>query len=287
MKIQTKLLAVVCLATLTAVTHAYAFYNPSTGRWLSRDPAGQFGGANPYAFAKNNTLWHYDILGLWNADVHQDRTIQWAGQVGVDQEHSIIIGVYDNGIDSDYSTYNFDDWDWGWHFNRSLTGDSRLKHRDIEVLKARMRCTNPTDDAHFAAEYLGRALHPLQDWVAHGDFNRKSEMPSFDFYFWEYPFTWHNYAALIYTGGLYGPSDPDNAEMDANGPDGRATIDTLQGGFAFYNGGVAMWTGFHGGHQRINTTESLTKDLLRDFQRYVREHGKPCGECQKAFLGSN
>jgi hypothetical protein len=156
------------------------------------------------------------------------------------------------------------------------------------VVKAKMRCTNPSDDAHFAAEYLGRALHPLQDWVAHGDFNRRSEEPRLSGYWpWEYPLYWHNAVAVFYTAGLYGPDDPDNPEMDANGPDGRATIDTLNRGPVLSNGDVPMWTGFHGGHQRINKTESLTKDLLRDFQSYVRAHGKPCGECQKAFLGGN
>src|SRR2546425_6354502 len=30
------------------------FYNPSTGRWLSRDPIGRRGGPNPYGFAKGN-----------------------------------------------------------------------------------------------------------------------------------------------------------------------------------------------------------------------------------------
>jgi hypothetical protein len=56
-------------------------------------------------------------------------------------------------------------------------------------------------------------------------------------------------------------------------------------GYKFGNGDVAMWTGFHGGHARINLTEKLTKELLADFQAYVRANAKPCGECQKAFLG--
>ncbi len=40
---------------------AQAFYNPSTGRWLSRDPIEH---ESPYAFSKNNPACKIDILGL-------------------------------------------------------------------------------------------------------------------------------------------------------------------------------------------------------------------------------
>lgn len=42
---------------------AQAFYNPSTGRWLSRDPIGEAGGANLYAFARNDGVNYIDLLG--------------------------------------------------------------------------------------------------------------------------------------------------------------------------------------------------------------------------------
>ena len=32
-------------------------------------------------------------------------------------------------------------------------------------------------------------------------------------------------------------------------------------------------------------TEKITKEMLSEFQGYVRDHAKPCGECRKAFLG--
>jgi RHS repeat-associated protein len=40
------------------------YYNPSTGRWLSRDPIGERGGANVYSFLSNNCGNGYDALGL-------------------------------------------------------------------------------------------------------------------------------------------------------------------------------------------------------------------------------
>ena len=39
-------------------------YNPSTGRWISRDPSGEVAGPNPYAMADNEPASHVDLLGL-------------------------------------------------------------------------------------------------------------------------------------------------------------------------------------------------------------------------------
>jgi RHS repeat-associated protein len=44
--------------------YGYRFYNPSTGRWLSRDPIGERGGKNNYAFACNDSINGVDVLGL-------------------------------------------------------------------------------------------------------------------------------------------------------------------------------------------------------------------------------
>ena len=43
---------------------AQAFYNPSTGRWLSRDPVGEDGGNNLYGFVKIAPHDEWDWLGL-------------------------------------------------------------------------------------------------------------------------------------------------------------------------------------------------------------------------------
>jgi hypothetical protein len=63
---------------LFAVQRAQAFYNPSVGKWLSRDPVAEKGFAflsatskdelnsefNPYGFLNNTALDHFDYLGL-------------------------------------------------------------------------------------------------------------------------------------------------------------------------------------------------------------------------------
>ncbi len=44
---------------------ALAFYNPQTGRWLSRDPLGEADWPNVHAFVVNAPVLHYDTLGLF------------------------------------------------------------------------------------------------------------------------------------------------------------------------------------------------------------------------------
>ncbi len=50
--------------TTDLVFYEYRLYNPSTGRWPSRDPIGEKGGHNLYAFVRNNPVSRFDILGL-------------------------------------------------------------------------------------------------------------------------------------------------------------------------------------------------------------------------------
>lgn len=42
----------------------YRAYNPSLGRWLSRDPIGEAGGINLYGYVRNQPLFRVDPLGL-------------------------------------------------------------------------------------------------------------------------------------------------------------------------------------------------------------------------------
>jgi hypothetical protein len=55
----------ICAWAMLLATHsALAFYNPGTGRWLSRDPIGERGGANLHVFVGNNGVKRADLLGL-------------------------------------------------------------------------------------------------------------------------------------------------------------------------------------------------------------------------------
>ena len=63
MKTRIQLLMLVLLGLILAPT-AQAYYNSSTGRWLSRDPIGEKGGKAIYASVANNPLNQVDALGL-------------------------------------------------------------------------------------------------------------------------------------------------------------------------------------------------------------------------------
>src|SRR5208282_45494 len=43
--------------------YGYRYYNPSTGRWPSRDPMEEAGGLNLYAFVRNDGINNVDGLG--------------------------------------------------------------------------------------------------------------------------------------------------------------------------------------------------------------------------------
>jgi RHS repeat-associated protein len=47
--------------------YGYRYYNPSTGRWLSRDPIAEKGGLNLYGFVRNSPIGRFDVLGLQTA----------------------------------------------------------------------------------------------------------------------------------------------------------------------------------------------------------------------------
>jgi hypothetical protein len=56
-------LALGATAWLAGGETAWPFYNPSTGRWLNRDPAEENGGIHLHAYCRNDTTGAYDALG--------------------------------------------------------------------------------------------------------------------------------------------------------------------------------------------------------------------------------
>jgi len=58
--------------------YGYRYYDPSTGRWLNRDPIGEeTGGRNLYAMVHNDPVDLVDMLGLWETDAHHDIVMRW------------------------------------------------------------------------------------------------------------------------------------------------------------------------------------------------------------------
>ena len=65
MKTKQTLTLALLLLGVSLAREAQAFYNPSTGRWLSRDPIEEEGSINFYGMVANNPANSFDMLGLW------------------------------------------------------------------------------------------------------------------------------------------------------------------------------------------------------------------------------
>ena len=64
MKTNRVILLMLALLGVTLVQNAQAFYNPTTGRWLSRDPIWEKGGVNLYVSMGNEPANSIDAFGL-------------------------------------------------------------------------------------------------------------------------------------------------------------------------------------------------------------------------------
>ena len=63
------LAVIVMLLGMLCGQDAFAFYNSSTGRWLSRDPIEERGGQNIYCFLQNVPLSKVDASGLCDSGI--------------------------------------------------------------------------------------------------------------------------------------------------------------------------------------------------------------------------
>jgi hypothetical protein len=75
-KIQQFLRGIVLAILFTASYSASAFYDPSIGRWVSRDPIGEMGGPNLYGFVANDPVRSYDALGKVRVIVPSSITLE-------------------------------------------------------------------------------------------------------------------------------------------------------------------------------------------------------------------
>ena len=257
--------------SIDIILYEYRTYSPTIGRWLSRDLIDTQDGANIYSFVGNNPLNSFDILGLWDSDVHQFATTRWAKNIGYPDQAANIIGAADESIDHGPTTSV--GGDQSYHFNRNIRGgsDTRLDHFSEHIANAKRLCTSSQNDSpKEAAIELGKALHPLQDWVAHGDFGLGM-----------HPSVWaiHNMFSPQRDFGK-SSSYPDMTWLDAVGSlDGRPAGAAIQ----YIGSSVIDYAIFTPGIRRWKLTKEKTESALEEFRNYVNING---GCKCKQFFGA-
>lgn len=107
---------ILLLITLLITTVAsFGMYDPSTGRWISRDPIGENGGWNLYAYCDNNPINRIDFLGLdasLNTFAAESKLHDRAQKTYADEHVWVVVGhgIFDkNGIPyaiGDKTTYS-------------------------------------------------------------------------------------------------------------------------------------------------------------------------------------
>ncbi len=154
----------------------YRYYNPSMGRWINRDLAGETGGGNIYGFVGNQPNGGKEYLGLWNTDVHYNMTLSIARTIGYKTECALCLAVNDELIDSRLSsTQPFPVLgDFSWHFDTDPSGNTvvqgaRQKHVDEMLKKADdwLKLPYSPGTVGSALIAIGNALHPMQDMYSH------------------------------------------------------------------------------------------------------------------------
>ncbi len=290
------LTAVVVITVTTLATPAFARRDPGAGGMAlynygpTPPRIGQAGlnnqyadGMNLYQYVQSNPTVNTVPHGLWGQNIHERATRRWATQVGYPREAAAAIGAANEAVDSGNTSFMpsnlpFVGGDQRYHFNRTFAGDggkardTRMQLYRIHMMQAKAQCLwsirigvkndNPED----AAKYLGTALHPYQDWVAHGDYGilDRGEV-----------YTIHNAKSTQKDFG--DPRDyPDDPFLDAkNGPDGRPagvamtwiSVWTSRGyserGYAIYEQGT----------KRYRLTMTMTKDALEEFRTWVKQFG--------------
>jgi RHS repeat-associated protein len=154
--------------------------NPSGTLLLSQQAAAMhyIDGMNIYQYSGSGPTVVRDPLGLWGADVHHDKTVQWAQEAKYTNKNcQDILANFANSVDwiiggtaprpfiGDMS-YHFD-WDKD---GRSPVRNARQGNVDKHLKAARTILDSGKSDwwiMKTALQEIGTALHPLQDMYSH------------------------------------------------------------------------------------------------------------------------
>ncbi|MEI7776950.1 MAG: RHS repeat-associated core domain-containing protein [Verrucomicrobiota bacterium] len=177
------------VASLFVLIHtAQAHYDPNIGRWISRDPIGEAGGANVYGFVANSPQNFVDGFGLYEIDVHYYLTYWLASKIPcfTDTEAKQIANA-DQGTDENPNTspglgltekqrmqnrkYHALHSPWGGpNYLGELWGDATERKLGLPITDLWGGTPPVTMRRNCDLNALGIYLHHLQDTFSHRGF---------------------------------------------------------------------------------------------------------------------
>lgn len=254
------------------------YYDPISGRMVNRDPIEEKGGMNLYGFVNNQPVNQIDALGLWGSNIHEVATKRWAKDLSYPDKAAGKIGEADDAVDGGITGGGTGWAPWGdqsYHFDRNLGNgtDTRLQHYNDHLKKAVDACSGTKDDPDTAVKELGTALHPLQDWVAHGEYGYHTTGN-----------IWRVHNSLspqTYFGDQ--SSYPDDITLDAIGSsDGRAAGAAMHVVNDGNGNAIGEYANYTHGSKRHMLTLQKSKDALNSFRNQIRNDKSKC-KCRDYF----
>ena len=141
-------------------------------------------------FTTSASAWYGSLKYATIQDVHLTDTYWWAREMGFNDSAAKEISKADDSVDMGLKFF-----DKTWHLDRSkFTGDkidTRLKHADEEMEKAKYYISQVPGSGYWRAQYLikeaeehlGYGLHAMQDYNAHMDTGVGKKIP------WDQPYS--------------------------------------------------------------------------------------------------
>jgi RHS repeat-associated protein len=207
--------------------YGYRYYNPSTGRFINRDPIAEAGELNPYNFVGNDGIDLVDIIGLFTGKYHKSITENALKDSVLAKKCIDTIVKADVGQDDGALT------DSGPFSNPLNHGDNNQIKPTIDLIKQRLdammakQCVN-CKDVDEVLKLFGMVAHALQDLYAHStyveNFGKDAKKPS-DVPIWQF---WNpdgsvNVPTGVITGTYKWPRDnapyPSHALLNKDDPD--------------------------------------------------------------------
>jgi RHS repeat-associated protein len=154
------------------------YYTPSLGRWLSRDPLEEHGGAGLFTCMGNDSINRVDPWGLFASSIHRTITRSAIETLGITfrlAEYKDAIVEADVGVDSPLVHF-FDPEYHAQNANWVAVVAGIMRNIKDQI------CTNDSDAKRLLFD-IGTALHTLQDFYSHTDYIEGSRMiPVYRYY---------------------------------------------------------------------------------------------------------